>query len=104
MIELKEDAEAVYLPVKAVPGASRTRCMGILDERLKIAVAAVPEKGKANAELTAFLAARLGVRRRDVSVERGHSAALKLIRIANTTPAHIRAALGIPDTNHDANR
>ncbi len=101
MIELKEDAEAVYLPVKAVPGASRTRGMGVLDARLKIAVAAPPEKGKANAELAAFLAGRLGVRRRDVTVERGHGSALKLIRIANTTPAHIRAALDIPDANAD---
>ncbi len=101
MIELKEDAEGVYLPVKAVPGASRTRCMGILDARLKIAVAAAPEKGKANAELTAFLAARLGVRRRDVTVERGHGSALKMIRIANTTPARVRDALDIPDANND---
>lgn len=75
--------------------------MGVLDARLKIAVAAPPEKGKANAELTAFLAARLGVRHRDVTIDRGHGSALKLIRIANTTPADIRAALDIPDVDED---
>jgi len=98
MIELTSDAGAVYLPVKVVPGASRTRCVGILDGRLKVAVAAVPEKGKAISELTGFLANMLHVRRRDVTVERGHGSPLKLIRIAEATPARVRAALDIPES------
>ena len=43
MIELTVREDAVLLPVKVVPGASRTKIVGPLAGRLKIAVAAPPE-------------------------------------------------------------
>jgi len=95
MLKLVIHDDNVLLPVKVVPGASQTRCMGILDDRLKIAVAAPPEKGKANAQLIAFLAKKLSLRKKDIIVERGHSSPLKLVRIANTTEQHLRIALAI---------
>ena len=50
------------LNVKAIPGAQRTEVMGWLDETtVKIRLNAQPEKGKANAELIAFLAKQLGI-------------------------------------------
>lgn len=85
----------MLLPVKIVPGASRTRCMGTLGGRLKIAVAAAPEKGKANAELTAFLAKRLGLRHREVTVDQGGTTAIKVIRIESTDEQHVRHTLGL---------
>ncbi|MEE9294858.1 MAG: DUF167 domain-containing protein [Phycisphaerae bacterium] len=94
-MELSWNDGAVLLPVKVVPGASRTRCAGVLGERLKIAVAAPPEKGKANAELVAFLAQRIGVRRRDVLVQQGKTTPRKTVRIENTTIEQVRRALGI---------
>ena len=39
MIELVAQGNAVLIPVKVVPGASKTRIMGELDGRLKVAVA-----------------------------------------------------------------
>lgn len=71
--------------------------MGILGGRLKIAVGDAPEKGKANAELTAFLAKQLGLRRRDVSVNQGLTTAIKVIRIENTDEQHVRRALGLDE-------
>ena len=97
MVPLEMKDGAVYLPVKVIPGASATRCRGTLDGRLKVAVAAAPEKGKANAELTAYLAKRLGLRRRDVTVARGRTGAIKLIRIENGDPPAIRHELGLGD-------
>lgn len=93
VIHLTTDSGAVCLPVKVVPGAARTRCMGALDGRLKIAVAAAPEKGRANAALIAHLAELLGLRRRDITVHRGQSSPFKLLRIENTTPEHVRSKI-----------
>lgn len=95
MIQLTTTDGAIILPIKVVPGASRTRCAGLLDGRLKVAVAAPPEKGRANAELIKFLAAALGLRKRDVTVVDGLTDPRKLVRIENTTPSDIRAHLDL---------
>jgi len=81
VLELKLEGEAVLLPVKVVPGASRTRLLGEWEGRARIAVAAAAEKGKANAALIAYLAKLLGVRKRDVTVVAGHASPLKTIGI-----------------------
>jgi hypothetical protein len=52
------------------------------DGTLKVRIAAVPDKGKANAALCAFLAAHYGVSKSAVSILRGQTSALKLVRIA----------------------
>ncbi len=83
------------MAVKVVPGASRTRCAGVLGERVKIAVAAAAEKGQANAELVAYLAKLVGVRRRDVTLVEGRTSPQKVIRIQNTTCERVREALGL---------
>ncbi|MFH1108753.1 MAG: DUF167 family protein [Planctomycetota bacterium] len=93
MLQLTLVGEAVLLPVKVVPGASRTRCLGEWEGRARIAVAAAPEKGKANAALAAFLAKLLSVRRRDVVVVAGHTSPLKTIRIERVSADAVRAAL-----------
>jgi hypothetical protein len=69
--------------------------MGPLGDRIKVAVAAPPEKGKANAALEALLAKLCGVRAADVTVESGHSAAAKLVRIRGADVARIARALGL---------
>ncbi len=92
MIEITTDNEAVLLPVKIVPGASRTRYLGEWQGRARIAVAAPPEKGKANKAVIAFLATWLGVRRRDITVMSGQSSPKKTIRIEGIQPDAVRAA------------
>jgi hypothetical protein len=94
MLGLKSDGEAVLLPVKVSPGASRTRIMGIHDGRLKIAVSAAPEKGRANDELVAFLADVLGIRSRDLTVQSGSTSRQKTIRIEGVSQQAVLAALG----------
>ncbi len=61
-LDISEIDGGVCFCVKIVPGSSRTSIEGLLGGVLKIKVAAPPEKGKANKELTAFLAKRLKVR------------------------------------------
>jgi len=93
VLQLTLEGEAVLLPVKVVPGASRTRFLGEWEGRARIAVAAAPEKGMANAALAAFLAKLLSVRKRDVTVVVGHTSPLKTIRIEGVDVDAVRARL-----------
>ncbi len=56
MIEIKSAGDGVEFEVKAVPGSSRTAVAGEYDAKLRVNVAAPPEKGKANKMLVEFLA------------------------------------------------
>lgn len=70
------------LTVKVIPKSSRNEIVGeMADGTLKIKIAAPPEKGKANAELRAFLAKHYGVRQRDVTIVSGETSHLKRVRI-----------------------
>ncbi len=98
MLQLTTEPDAVLLPVKVVPGASRTRYLGELDGRAKLAVAAPPEKGKANKAVVTYLAEMLGVRKRDVAVVTGLTSSQKVIRIEGVDSDAVVSAL------HDAGR
>jgi len=93
VLQLTLEGSAVLLPVKVVPGASRTRFLGEWEGRARIAVAAAPEKGKANDALAVFLAKLLSVRKRDVIVVAGHTSTLKTIRIEGVDADTVRARL-----------
>jgi len=70
------------LRVKVIPRSPKSEVAGELsDGTLKIRIAAPPEKGKANEELCALLAARYGVAKSAVHIVTGHTSPLKLVRI-----------------------
>lgn len=92
-VALRETADGVEVPVKVVPGASRDRIVGALGDAVKIAVAAPPEKGKANDAVIGLLAAALGVRRQAVTIVSGHAQPRKVVAIHGVTAAQVRAAL-----------
>lgn len=87
---------ACLLRVKVVPGASRSRIDGPHGDRLKVRIAAPPEKGRANRELAAVVAASLGLRRTDVTVVRGFAAALKTVRVTGLDAEAAAARLERP--------
>lgn len=68
--------------IKVIPRSPRTEFAGTMaDGTLKVRLAAVPEKGKANEALCSFLAAHYSVARNQVHVISGQTAALKLVRV-----------------------
>ncbi len=68
--------------VKVIPKSSKTEFVGYLpDGAWKIKIAAAPEKGKANKELCAFLADRLGVPQSRVRIVSGETSHRKHIRV-----------------------
>ena len=80
---------SLTLQIRAQPGAKTTLVIGVYGDggqaRLKIALAAPPVEGKANAVLRAFLAHAFGVAQRNVTLLRGESGRKKLVRIEAPT-------------------
>jgi len=72
---------AVRLRLKVVPGASRTRLVGLLGDRLKLHAAAPPQAGQANKAVCKLLAALLHVAARDVSIIAGQTNSRKTVEI-----------------------
>lgn len=71
-----------YLRIRVVPGAPKTEIKGeMADGTIKVAVAAAPEKGKANQALIGFLAEEFGVPKAAVKIISGAGVRLKLIKI-----------------------
>lgn len=68
--------------MKVVPRSSSSGIAGeMADGTLKVRIVAAPEKGKANAELCQVLARHYKVAASAVTILRGHTSAVKLVRI-----------------------
>jgi uncharacterized protein (TIGR00251 family) len=94
-VEIRATPGGIELTLKVVPGASRTRVAGVLGTALKVAVAAPPEGGKANAAVMRLLAEALGVSKSDVEIVSGHGQRLKRVAVRGLTAADARARLGV---------
>ena len=92
-LSVADCAGGAQFAVKAVPGSSRDRIQGILGDALKVAVAAPPERGKANFAICALLAQALGVPVRNVTVIAGGTSPRKLVRALGITAAEVRQRL-----------
>jgi len=78
----------LILSIKVTPRSSRTRIAGTMDDgSLKVTVAAVPDKGKANREICDFLAREFGVPKSAVTIQSGHTATRKRLLIVKTAAA-----------------
>lgn len=77
------------LQVKVNPGASRNKIVGLSGGLLQVKIAAPPEKGKANRELTDFLGRLLRVKKSSISIVKGATGRTKLIAIESLTPDEI---------------
>ncbi|WP_104665519.1 DUF167 domain-containing protein [Ensifer adhaerens] len=76
----------VRLTVRLTPNGGRDAIDGLEaaadgDEHLKVRVSAVPEKGKANQALLAFLAKKLGLAKTKLSLISGETQRKKILRI-----------------------
>ncbi|MFH0776070.1 MAG: DUF167 domain-containing protein [Patescibacteria group bacterium] len=77
-----EKSGRLALRVKVIPKSAMNAIVGFLDEEtLKIRIAAVPEKGKANLELSKFLAEEFGIPKENVKILSGAGDSLKLVRL-----------------------
>ncbi len=85
------------LSVRVQPGARRAGVFGrvpdVAGERLRVAVSAPPEDGRANRAVCDMVAGVLGVAARDVSVAQGAGARQKTLRVAGD-PVVLASRLG----------
>lgn len=89
------DLACTRLALKVSPRAARTEFAGWRpDGSLHLRLAAQPVKGAANDAALAFLATRLNICRRRISLVRGDTASIKLVQIEGMTLAAVRACLG----------
>jgi uncharacterized protein len=79
-VSLSERGVELWLRVH--PNAARNELVGFSEGVLRLKVAAPPVGGKANKELIAFLAQKLGLSKGDLTILKGHSSRNKLISIA----------------------
>jgi len=92
---IQEDAAGVVFTAKIVPGSSRTTVAGVLQDMVKIRVAAPPEKGKANQCLVAYLAGQLGVKKNQIDILAGQTNPVKQIRITGVSADTLLTKLGL---------
>ncbi|MEW6272655.1 MAG: DUF167 domain-containing protein [Thermodesulfobacteriota bacterium] len=86
-------ADGVRIKLRVVPGARRDAVLGPHGDALRVAVRAVPEKGRANEAVERLLATVLGVAPADVELVAGTSGRDKVLQIRGLEPAVLRERL-----------
>ena len=96
-IAIRDVDGGAVISVKAVPGASRDKVVGVLGDCLKIATSSAAEKGRANTAIAKTLASAFGVGKRDVELVGGMTNPRKEFRIAGVSASDVRRRLGDSD-------
>jgi uncharacterized protein YggU (UPF0235/DUF167 family) len=81
------------LPIKVVPGSSRSGIAGWLGDTLRVRVTAPPERGKANAAVESLLSDVLGLPGGGARIISGGSSPRKLVEIVGVSEAAARRKL-----------
>jgi uncharacterized protein (TIGR00251 family) len=91
--------QGYILRLTVVPGAQRTQVVGLHGDRLKVRLAAPPEKGAANRELIAFLARALDLPKSSLKLTLGAQSRAKVVAVYDLSP-EVRERLGrlLPDS------
>jgi uncharacterized protein (TIGR00251 family) len=88
-LEIKEVGDGLVFTVKVAAGSSRTALSGLYNGMLKVKIAAVPEKGKANQCLVELLAERLGIKKNAVNIISGQTSSVKQIQIQGVSKSDL---------------
>jgi len=83
--------ETIKLIVK--PNSTATGVYGIYMDRIKIKLAAVPEKGKANKELIKFISGKTGILKKNIKIIAGEKSIYKEISIKSDKDLNLTSIL-----------
>jgi uncharacterized protein (TIGR00251 family) len=79
-------SQGYLLRLTVVPGAQRTQVVGLYGDRLKVRLAAPPEKGAANRELLDFLARSLNLPKNSLRLTLGAQSRSKVVVVYDLSP------------------
>lgn len=95
---IEESADGVLLRVHVSPGAGETQAVGRHGDALKLRVAAIPEKGRANDAVIAYLADAFELKKGDIELKSGQTSRRKVLLIqghdADTVERRIAVLIG----------
>jgi len=92
-VELKQTERGLLLPVRVHPKARSNRINGAIGGRLKVAVTAPPEKGKANQAVRKVMARSLKLKAAQITIVSGETSRDKQVLIECADPRRIAKAL-----------
>lgn len=93
MIELRESARGVLVPVRLQPRASKNEIAGLHGGALKLRLTSPPVEGEANAACQDFLAGVFHLPRGRVSIVAGHKARDKVVCLEGVSAEQARRVL-----------
>lgn len=77
----KDKSGSVTITVHAKPGAKLSAVTGVSVEAVGVAIAAPPTDGEANAELIRFLSEVLGLKKSQITLDKGSRSRDKVIKL-----------------------
>lgn len=89
----RDSERGALVTVQVQPGSSRTECVGIHGDAIKIRLAARPIDGAANDELIRFIAERCAVPRANVQLRTGATGRRKRLVVQGVTAEWLLARL-----------
>ena len=93
MLDIVTTNSGIILSIRTQPGSSKNRIIGEYGGRLKLAVTAAPEKGKANKAVIELLADTLHIHESSIHIISGESSRDKRLMIKGLTPEDIKSLL-----------
>lgn len=96
MLDIVTTTLGVILSIRTQPGSRKNRIIGEYGGRLKLAVTAAPEKGKANKAVIELLADILCVNESSIHIISGESSRDKRLMIEGLTPEYVKPLLNPP--------
>lgn len=93
MVELQQHPDGIVFKVRVHAGARTNALHGEHDGALKITVTQAPEKGKANKAIVELLAKQLGLRKSQIEILAGHTAAQKQVLVRDISLEELNRVL-----------
>ena len=92
-LDVRDGDGGAVICVKAVPGSSRDRVVGLLGSALKITTSTAAQKGQANSAVAVILAKALGLSRGAVKIVSGNTNPRKEFHVSGLTADQVRKIL-----------
>lgn len=81
----------ITLQLKVTPNGSKNEFLGWEGETLRVRIKGIPEKGRVNEELIAFLSQTFRIAKSQIEIKTGHTSRLKRVKLEGVTQEQINA-------------